>query len=89
MSLFRNKDRVTREEFREALRREDTSDIIDWQDINRLEREVLPYNKYGSMISAREVREVIRELTRERYATQDANKQWKIDEEIKLLKRIL
>jgi len=88
-SFFKDKNKLHRSEFRKALRKADRSSLIKPKDRRRIENDIFKYSKYGSKISKREIREVVRKLKSKRYDVGSQEKRRKIDKEVEMLERII
>lgn len=90
MSLFKNKKEVSRMDFKSALRRATLNNTkIGPKEREIIERDVLSYSKYGSIIQLREMQEAIQLLQRKLHQTSGNNEKQRIAEKIRVLKRLI
>ena len=77
-------------DFKSALRRATLNNAkIGPRERETIERDVLSYSKYGSIIQLREINEAIRLLQRKFYQTGGNNEKRRIAEKIRVLKKLI
>ena len=92
MSLFEKKAEVSRSEFRESLRKASSSipggGRYSKEERVKIEKDLLPENKYGGRVSQKEVKKCVKILGHKRYLAGTENEERNIARQMRFLKKI-
>ena len=92
MSLFGKKAEISRSEFRESLRKASSSipggGRYSKEERVRIEKDLLPENKYGGRVSKKELGKCVKILGHKRYLARTENQKRDIGRQMRFLKKI-